>query len=517
MKTNKYISTLIAIAFSIAMQAQNVGINNTGTAPSNSAELDLNTGNTFTSPNGKGLIIPNVSLVSTTDATTIGTGNVASLLVYNTNNAITGTGAGGTGYYYWSVTAGLWINLVDNLSPGAPWLTTGNAGTTASSSAIGTAVNNNFVGTTDANDFVLAADNLERVRLSSSNAYVGVNNKTPTQALDVVGNVRFSGALMPNNLAGTTGQLLISQGAGVAPIWSTTGYAGQFSAMFFSCTGATQKFEVPSSVTQVTVELWGGGGGMTYDCRHGFSNQGGSGAYAYGIMAVTPGQVLTVIVGAGGSYQGFYASFPDGGAGGCPTAGYYNGDGGGRSSIQVVAGTDVICAGGGGGGGSDGSGTCSAGGLGANGQYGGGGAGAFGGTGSTGLGAGGGGGSQAAGGAAGGAGATAGTFYTGVGGGAGSTNANYGGGGGGGYYGGGGGGANGGGGGGSSWYNAGTITSPTSTAGTSGALGGTATVPAPNNASVDYNGSASYGSGIGGGIENNYITPGGPGQVVIHW
>ena len=45
-------------------------------------------------------------------------------------------------------------------------------------------------------------------------------NAAPTQAIDVIGNVRFSGALMPNNLPGTTGQILTSQGAGVAPIWT---------------------------------------------------------------------------------------------------------------------------------------------------------------------------------------------------------------------------------------------------------------------------------------------------------
>jgi hypothetical protein len=41
--------------------------------------------------------------------------------------------------------------------------------------------------------------------------------------LEVVGNVRFSGALMPNNLPGNTGDILTSQGPGVAPIWKTPG------------------------------------------------------------------------------------------------------------------------------------------------------------------------------------------------------------------------------------------------------------------------------------------------------
>ncbi|MCS7027345.1 MAG: hypothetical protein NZ519_01145 [Bacteroidia bacterium] len=50
---------------------------------------------------------------------------------------------------------------------------------------------------------------------------VGIGTATPLERLDVSGNLRFSGALMPGGNAGTTGQILVSQGAGVAPIWST--------------------------------------------------------------------------------------------------------------------------------------------------------------------------------------------------------------------------------------------------------------------------------------------------------
>ena len=55
---------------------------------------------------------------------------------------------------------------------------------------------------------------------------VGIGTAAPTQALDVTGNVRFSGALMPNNLAGTTGQVLTSAGAGVAPTWGSAATIG---------------------------------------------------------------------------------------------------------------------------------------------------------------------------------------------------------------------------------------------------------------------------------------------------
>ncbi len=48
---------------------------------------------------------------------------------------------------------------------------------------------------------------------------VGIGTTVPAQRLDVDGNVRFSGALMPGGNAGTTGQVLVSQGAGNAPQW----------------------------------------------------------------------------------------------------------------------------------------------------------------------------------------------------------------------------------------------------------------------------------------------------------
>ncbi|MDF2438978.1 MAG: hypothetical protein K0Q95_3354 [Bacteroidota bacterium] len=48
---------------------------------------------------------------------------------------------------------------------------------------------------------------------------VGINTASPTERLDVAGNLKFSGALMPNNNAGLAGQVLTSQGPGIAPTW----------------------------------------------------------------------------------------------------------------------------------------------------------------------------------------------------------------------------------------------------------------------------------------------------------
>jgi trimeric autotransporter adhesin len=93
-------------------------------------------------------------------------------------------------------------------------------------------INNAYLYATG-NDFIIgngtAAKNLrlftggfananERLRIDG-NGNVGIANLAPTQKLDVTGNIRFSGALMPGNAAGTSGYLLRSNGAGAAPTW----------------------------------------------------------------------------------------------------------------------------------------------------------------------------------------------------------------------------------------------------------------------------------------------------------
>ncbi len=55
---------------------------------------------------------------------------------------------------------------------------------------------------------------------------VGIGTTAPSERLHVNGNLRFDGALMPNGNAGTTGQVLTSQGPGTPPIWTTLGAAG---------------------------------------------------------------------------------------------------------------------------------------------------------------------------------------------------------------------------------------------------------------------------------------------------
>lgn len=88
------------------------------------------------------------------------------------------------------------------------------------------------VWTSSAHPIRFSTNSTERMTITSA-GNVGVGTMSPSEKLDVSGNVRFSGALMPNNTAGTSGQVLTSAGAGAVPTWTTlttpTTYTGSTS------------------------------------------------------------------------------------------------------------------------------------------------------------------------------------------------------------------------------------------------------------------------------------------------
>lgn len=111
--------------------AQNVGINPTGAIPHASAMLDV-------SATDKGMLIPRVSLTSTSDVTTIAN-PVISLLVYNTNASMVG---GSIGFYYWSGSS--WTKLTDAntaISSSSLWSATGNNISNTNSGNVGIGIN----------------------------------------------------------------------------------------------------------------------------------------------------------------------------------------------------------------------------------------------------------------------------------------------------------------------------------------------------------------------------------------
>ena len=58
------------------------------------------------------------------------------------------------------------------------------------------------------------------------NGNVGIGVAAPSEVLDINGNIQFSGALMPGGNAGNSGQILVSQGAGMPPQWQNASILG---------------------------------------------------------------------------------------------------------------------------------------------------------------------------------------------------------------------------------------------------------------------------------------------------
>lgn len=129
-----------------------------------------------------------------------GTDNSAYINMGINSNAFPTVTTGNTGIASRANTAYLYSNagdlVIGNGAQNKPLIFFTNNGTAGTTTAYGT----------------------ERMRIDPA-GNIGVNNIAPTEKLDVTGNLRFSGALMPNNNAGTNGYFLQSTGAGTPPIW----------------------------------------------------------------------------------------------------------------------------------------------------------------------------------------------------------------------------------------------------------------------------------------------------------
>ncbi len=118
----------------------------------------------------------------------------------------------------------------------------------------------------------------------------------------------------------------------------------------FQYTGADQTFTVPEGVTSIDIKIWGAGGGA--DCSSsGGSADGGPGGYTSGTMAVTPGEVYTVVVGEAGvlSNTGYgFGALDNGSPGNDQSGGGLSGIFTGATPVLATdAGRAILIAGGG--------------------------------------------------------------------------------------------------------------------------------------------------------------------------
>ena len=130
----------------------------------------------------------------------------------------------------------------------------------------------------------------------------------------------------------------------------------------FDYTGAEQTLTVPSSVSSVTLEVWGAQGGGQPFVSNSQAGVGGLGGYSIGTMSVQGNETLHVYVGGHGGSSGDGTGRGEGGwnGGGCTytsSSGDPANGGGGATDIRLNGTTyydRIIVAGGGGGGGEDG-------------------------------------------------------------------------------------------------------------------------------------------------------------------
>jgi len=223
------IQWLLLISFlllRVAVHAQ-MKIGDNSTSINNASLLELETTN-------KGVVLPRVSLTNITTPSPLPAGLLTGTVVFNTNAST--TNGNGIGLYYWNGTS--WSPVTPNISSSA-WSITGNANTNYAV---------NFLGTTNNVSLRFRTSNVQRVIIDSLGR-VGIATNSPSEKLDVSGNIRLSGALMPNNNAGTSGFFLMSSGPNNPPLWfDAANYAWQLDGNPLTSIrkfGSTTNYDIP--------------------------------------------------------------------------------------------------------------------------------------------------------------------------------------------------------------------------------------------------------------------------------
>lgn len=163
--------------------------------------------------------------------------------------------------------------------------------------------------------------------------------------------MRFHLALLPGIMAAALAVGAQQSQAATVACTPTTGFNNCFRITY---SGGAQSITIPAGVTSIQVRSWGAAGGGANSSFYQLQGGGAGGGFASGTVAVTPGQVLGLVVGQGGIPNSTVATFGGGGAGGNSTAAVRRGgSGGGYSGVFASTTTSqanaLVISGGGGG------------------------------------------------------------------------------------------------------------------------------------------------------------------------
>lgn len=130
---------------------------------------------------------------------------------------------------------------------------------------------------------------------------VGVGTTTPSEKLDINGNLNVSGQFKVASDSGMANQVL-TKNASNMPVWAELYQYKNFASFVCNNVAAsaganncTDTWIVPAGITSILVECWGGGGGGST------ATGGNGGGYIISLIAVTPGQTVSMTIGAGGA------------------------------------------------------------------------------------------------------------------------------------------------------------------------------------------------------------------------
>lgn len=115
---------------------------------------------------------------------------------------------------------------------------------------------------------------------------VGIGTTSPTEKLDVSGNINLDGNISVNHVSGQPGQVLMTGSTGSTQWMDMSQFKNFFNPGYLD-----GSWTVPAGVTRIMVELWGAGGGGSKGAG------GGGGGYLMAILNVNPGDVIPYIIG----------------------------------------------------------------------------------------------------------------------------------------------------------------------------------------------------------------------------